>query len=270
MAAMNEQELRARLRIARPENGAHEIPELADALHRANSDPEWQKIVAAERAFDDRFATQLKAGLPVPADLQARLLALAPSAAETPIPFPTLRRTAPWLSPRVTWLAVAAAVFVAGLLFLRQPPTAPSEPGAAPLAQLTADPLNGLVQAVAQRLTNLPDYDHRGSQLEDLKTYLVGHSLPSPTRMPAALGQMPTEGCVTFEVDGIPVTMITFQGDRAYRMFTINRSDLPSCPERLKPVIEKVAGHTVGVWTCRYSLYFVTCEGGEQTLANLF
>jgi len=270
MSTMNDQELRARLRIARPENGAADVPELAEALARATRDPEAQRILAAERRFDDRISAQLKAGLAVPSDLQARLLALAPPPVGAPVPFPSPARTAAWRSPRFTWLAAAAAVFVVGLLFLRQLPPRPAEPSSAPLAQLTADPLDGLVRAIALRLPSLPDYDHRGAQLEELKAYLVGHARPSPTRLPTNLGQLPTEGCVTFEVDGRQVTMITFQGDRSYRMFLVRRSDLNNCPERLQPAIERVAGHTVGVWTCRHSLYFVTSDGAEDTLANLF
>lgn len=230
---MDREEAKQLLELCRPGHPEDRgEPALAEALSLLEKDPDLKDWFDAQQALDEQISTELRS-LTAPENLKGTILAGMhlhaankikgaspdPSAGTFPFPGASCPRSR-WLPP---WLGIAA-LFLIALVVLNLPEdeTSPAftsaHAGVPPVIQFLANEIDAL---------NPTKFDKRDPSVEKLRHFLASKQAPTPRSLPAKLEEIPTIGCVTFQFEGTPLSMICFKNGSVYHLITAEKANFP-------------------------------------------
>lgn len=241
---------RAILATYRPGTSDDADPAYAEALELCRRDAELARWLETQGEVDKQLRLALRE-IPVPHDLEARILA----AAQT-----TRRRAAPWRWPAVLIPAAAALVLaiVAQNLWFTPP------------EQIRMDAYqNQMISIVAPEHFE-PEIEV--DNLEALRIAFVRHQWPADYHVPSGLHAIEVEGGSLLEWQGQKISLLCLEtsDDLYVWMFVLDRSVLTDAPPPgVEPRIAKRGGFTTAAWTGEHRTYLVIADGDEEFLRGL-
>jgi hypothetical protein len=245
---MNNSEARLILQAYRPGGEDASDSLMTAALAQAQQDPELQKWLAGEQVLDARIQGQLRAALPIPADLKANLLALSKMA-------PTRAR---WRQP--AWLAWAAAVaLLLGLSAVWLRPTGPR-------------PLDSFRQAMVGY--SQQTHDHVAFQapaLAQIQQWLRRQDMRADFILPAGLRGLAANGCRVVSWHGQKAALICFTlpGGQHLDFFVLEATRLPGLAANGAPQYAQAGTEMTAAWSQGGRVYLLAGGGNRQLLASL-
>ncbi|WP_269524696.1 hypothetical protein [Coraliomargarita parva] len=261
---MNREEAQHLLQLCRPDcPDDREDPAIAEALALLEEDAELRVWFEAQQDFDRTFAGELSR-IDVPDDLQGSILAglQAHACQETTDEenFAPTAQQAWWRNP---WVGIAATLAILLTLSTIQL-NRQSAPQAADHPQVVAAAVPRVLEFLADRIDAISPaaMELRAPELNELTTYLSNHASPTPRHIPSGLQSMGTLGCVTYDYDGVKLSMICFKNGAVYHLITVQRSDLkeefPASPENFE-----VRNHAFRVWQEDDQIYILSTKAAE-------
>lgn len=235
-------------------------------VEAARTDPTVMRTFRAARIFDEDFRTKVNQA-PVPEDLRARLLSLAPAKGATAEVAPTTEVIAPppsFWSNFVHWsafggAAAAIALLAISLTFFRPPAVADWDPS-------FRDFVYNLESTAGQDEELNPIH-----QWTEVRSHLASLGSPSPERPPRGICPSRTVGCKALEVRGAKAGMICFDTEHGIlRLYTFRRAEVPlkNCIDA--PEIRRVGDHTVAAWSKDEEVFMLLGDLDAQLMASLF
>ena len=294
---MDHEEAKHILQLCRPGNDEdHNDPLIAEALERLDTDAELLEWFEAQQAFDAQISAGLRSIDP-PADLKISILAGmrahatqsesqidtksggdAP-VAHSSIPFSDSADTSthrPWFKP---WVGMAAAIAVIFAILSRPIPDEASELATnlrlATNQRLAANPqvatasVPNVIEFLANEISAFEGskFDKRDAQLGELRSHLTRTGMPCPHSIPEPLDRLPTMGCVTFDYNGIKLSMICFKNGQAYHLITADKANFPAhCSQR--PQSFACNQQAFKLWTEGDQVLILCTEGTLEDLAG--
>lgn len=265
---MDREKAKQLLELCRPGHCGDRLdPALAEAFALLESDPELKAWFDDQQTVDARISDQLR-NIETPSDLKNSILAgmhlhstnrtkgtnEEPSAKT--VLFPDKGRPrASWIAP---WIGIAALLLVA-LVALNLPskspvPAAYAHAGIPPVIQYVSDKIDSLSPS---------KFEKRDPSLEKLTHYLSSTQFPAPKSLPGMLGDMPTIGCLTFQFEGTPLSMICFKNGAVYHLITAERKSFPAeLPEN--PQIFEINDKAFRLWTEDDQINILTIHGSKS------
>ena len=214
---MNSQEAREILESLPPGASAASDARVAEALRQAERDPALGRWLAGLRAFDQSMRVAV-AGIPVPADLKASLLA-SPQIVRIPL----------WRDWRAR-AAAAAVVLLAGL-------------GALVLQRAPLRFAEFRNELIAHDWAGDPHLDFESRDLPQVQRWLSSHGASGDFALPAVLSEWHLHGCRIVERDHEKVSLLCLgNGVKHLHLFVLNRADFPDLPPTDAPDFEKCGG----------------------------
>lgn len=229
------------LQAYRPDGADASDPFFAEALEQARLDPELQKWLMDEKAFEMKIQARLQSAVPVPADLKSNLLALR-----------KIVRPIPWWRQPVT-LAAAAVVLAVALIAAWGIPHEPAQ-------------LASFRQAMVRY--SMQEHGHivfESHDLAKIQQWLQDRDLDTNFDLPAALQNGAAQGCRVVNWNGHQATMICFflHNGEHMDLFVMNRADLPGLGETNTPRFASAGGLMTAVWTRGDKVYLLAGEHRE-------
>jgi hypothetical protein len=222
-------------------------PEIAAALALLEQDAELARWFESEQALDAALQRKFSE-IPVPGDLQARILSSRPK---------RLTRPNWWSDPR--HLAAAAAVLViasASALWL-----APREPATWPDYQAKA-----LAKVTASYELNLKSRDH-----DEVRQGMAAAGFPADYREPPGLLTYPIKGGFRFRWQGQKVSVICYGSSLERKpevwLMVLKRTPLSGAPAGTTPEFGMIGEVRVARWADDRHFYMVATQDGPDLKA---
>ena len=215
----------------RPNGRDAQDPSFSEALRQAEIDPELQRLLSEQTAFDQRMIKGLESVTP-PGSAKSRALAAMRVTRQRRV-----RRN--WTWP----LALAASIALVATITT----TVLRRPDQISLPQTAS--IEGLAGYLAEHHASI------GLMNDDysaLVTWIQSRGGPVPENLPAALANLPVLGCQTWNTDHGKVSLVCFVGpDRTMLHLYVfdDASALPSPPPmRGAPRIERLGTWAMASW----------------------
>jgi hypothetical protein len=224
-------------------------PEIAAALALLEKDAELARWYGHERALDAALQRKFSE-IPIPGDLQARILASRPK---------RLERRDWWSEPR--FLAAAAAVLVvAGVSALWLAPWKP--------ATWSAYQANAV-----HELSEPYDLNVKSENHDEVRQAMAAAGFPSDYREPSGLLDYPLEGGIRLRWRGHKVAVICYGSDEEHKpdvfLIVLDRTTLPGAPTGATPEFGVSGKSRIARWADDGHFYIVATQEGPD-LRTLF
>jgi hypothetical protein len=264
---MNEKEARILLHAYRHDLREASDPDVLEAIGLLDTDPDLQRWVDEEQAFDRAFAATLK-GISPPPGLRDRILSGAPEDSGERAVAGTFNsgKVAWWRQP-VTWSAAACFLLLVGIGFLLSDRYNQSN---------TQDPViladfGQFVDAMVgegNRFDGVLDY--KDSDVAKIKAFLASSDAPFPAEMRGQMKSLDGIGCKSFAWEGRRVGMICLRGDKTYHLYTTESASTAPQQQPPLPLYRQIGNHAAAAWRDENLLHVLTVEGSEDDLRTLF
>ena len=217
-------------------------PQIAEALQLLDRDPELAGWFEEQQRTDEAIRAALRQ-MPVPADLQQRILA------EQKIVRPDFARR------RLVLLAAAAAVIMVGAISL---------------GAFRA----GLIGGVATYRADMVRHVEKGylmsvqaSNFDQLRQILIEKKWPSDFIVPDRLRHVTVIGGSALEWKGHKVALACLQDHRHFLwLFVVENAAFGNAPDSETPRVHTVRNSPTAIWTQRGNTYLFTVDGDESFL----
>jgi len=209
--------------------------------------PDIMEWFAQEQTFD-RCLCRAVSAVPVPENLRSEILAAAKL--QPPVPR--------W--QRLPWLAAAALIALAGLVFTIYEPQAEDTT----LAQFETEIVDIFDTMKSQGF----GLEHVSGELSNVSAWLGNQGAPKPYIIQPGTKAARPYGCRIVAWRGQKVTMVCFgRGDQEAHLFVVLRESLKDMPEDLQPQnIQHVDGYPIAAWSCRKCVYVMLGNSPETKL----
>ncbi len=246
--SLTPEEIRRRLRAARPGGQDDDAPDVAEALALAQRDPELARWLAEERQADARV-TEALGTVAVPADLKTAILAQA--RAKAPARPRSFRRFS------LPAFFAFAALFTAAATLL-PPLLHPS------YTRYEGDLVGQIASGEVLKLA------FQSPSHATVEEWLAAHRAPSEIAVPFGLQSRPDIGCRTFEWKGRQIAQVCFaleNGKIAHLFVVRNAGWKPStAPPQGHPQFNRHGDWTLASWRDGTTTYVLAGEGDPATL----
>lgn len=244
--------LRSVLRAARPSGKDDDDAQIRAA--REAADPALLAEIAAERAFDDAVASDLRSNEP-PTGFEEQLITAMRAAREKP----PLTVVPPARVTRRLWIGWAAAASIAGGV------------GAWWWTAGRATRFNDLVDHLARISKEGIKLTLMSMDRVEVGDWLSQAGAPRTASLPASLDVLPRKGCHLYDIDGRPVSLECFllPGMRQLHLFTTATRGLRGAPDDQGSRIATVNGLTAGSWTRDGTTMILLSEETPATITGL-
>ncbi len=233
---MNREQAREILSMRRPDGTDDHDPLIADALEFARHDVELGRWLANQTAFD-ATVTRACAGIPVPMNLRARLLA-----ADNVV-------VLPWWRQPLRPAQMAAAACIAFLLALGAFWLGTREPRTASLRERVIEETWSGRRHVALETTNLAE----------IRRFIAANELRGDFKLPPQLAAMRARGCSIIDVDGKRLPFVCFvDNNRHLHLAIMERGTLPVAADAAMPDFDKWQGWATATWTRGSNTFVLT------------
>ena len=221
---MNSEEAKQLLEVHRPGSADADDPRFAEALDRAQGDPELSRWLKAQNKFDALMAEGLRT-IDAPADLKASILA-----SRRVIRIPLWRET----RVRVAMAACAVGLAVLGTsLFGQKAPRFP---------EFRED-------LVARAWDGDAHLEFESSDVTRIKQWLAKEQATADLSLPTGLQNARVHGCRMVEVDGRRVPMLCLsEGLRHMHLFVVNGAMFADLPPAAAPDFQKCGAWKTASW----------------------
>ena len=231
----------------RPNQGVATDPETAAALALLKADADLARWFEHEQALDAALRRKL-GEIPVPRDLQARILAARPTRPARPLW---------WSAPRLL-AAAAALVVVAGASALWLAPWRPAT---------WAD-----YQAKAVEEASEPyDLNLKSSDHDQVRQGMAAAGFPSDYREPKGLLTYPLEGGFRFNWRGHKVAVVCYGSDEEHKpdvwLIVLDRTPLAGAPAGATPEFGITGKCRTATWADEGHFYIVATQEGPDLRA---
>lgn len=288
---MDREEAKNILQLCRPDNlDDRNDPLIAEALELLRKDAElsaWFKeqqamdsVISAEFCKIEASAHQqastlvaMKAHAAQSILLQGNVVDQTTDQVEQSLPFPGNNR--PGSRP---WIAAAAALAVAGAFLAvprqtPQPQLVSNDTTAAERTIATAGVPN-VIHFLAEQIRNfnLSRFDKRADEVSELQSHLAGMGMPTPAHIPEQLEALKTLGCITFDYNGVNLSMICFKNGRAYHLITAEKASFPkecSPCEKQKTKSYECDKQAFKIWSEGEQIFILTTTGTQEDIPKL-
>lgn len=250
---MNREEAKTVLRAWREGIAPAGDPVIDEAFARLETDRVLAEWFESERTFDGRVENAV-AGIPVPSDLRARILAAAPpKAGGRKSGGGKIRRFPAVLSLAASLIALT---FVGVLVF---------DPSA-----LEAEPdLAEFHNYVSEAMSMPADPGTESEDFAELQRYLADHRAVVPDALPEELASLSPTGANVTEWLGRVVSVVHLRDDRGqgYRLFLLPATAVPEAEELpSKPELRRLRKTSLLIWAKDGILYGLATGGSETDL----
>ena len=288
---MDREEAKNILQLCRPNNlDDRNDPLIAEALELLREDTELSVWFEEQQAIDTVISAEF-CKIEASAHQQAStLVAMKAHAAhsillqgdsvdqttdqvEQSLPFPA--NTRPWSRP---WIAAAAALVVAGA-FLAVPRQTPhpqlvSNDMVATEPTIATAGVPNVIHFLAEQIRdfNLSRFDKRADEVSELQSHLAGMGMPTPAHIPEQLEALKTLGCITFDYNGMNLSMICFKNGRAYHLITAEKASFPkecSPCEKQKTKSYECDKQAFKIWSEGEQIFILTTTGTQEDIPKL-
>ena len=254
---MNRDEAKLILEVSRPGDETAADPQLAAALALAQADAELGAWLAQERRWDAAVRRELQT-VPVPADLQASLLA---GPRVVPLPVPDRRPSlSTWFNPLV-WAMAAALVLFLGLAAYRSF-------GPAARDNRLADFTRAMVAAA-------PDDTHHvdvmSTDFAKAKSWFADRHALADIELPPAIQRAPgLMGCRILNWHGQSVSMLclVMPGSHHVDLFVTPAAAIADAPVAGQPVFARLNQNATAGWRVGDKVYVLTGQVPEDFLRH--
>ena len=246
---MNNPEAEFILGACRPDGRDAGDPMFAEALARAEGDPELRAWFERQRKFDTALAGKLHEIAP-PAGLRESIL--AGSRASQP-------RKSWWRHP--TWLASAAAVVLVAAISLTLPPRE-NAPG---ISEFRSFAMNDLANAHDDHVGFPPEF-------ADLQARLATAAVPltSAKAIDLDLDELRRKRCRSVTIAGREVFEICFKrGGTWYHLYAARRSDFAPGPADAKALAASRGEYAATAWADANYVYALVTHAGVDALRRV-
>lgn len=215
---MDNQEAKVILSAYRPSGEDAQDPNMREALEQAHLDPELEKWLEEEKAFDEAISSKLKS-VEVPAGLKETIMASERLRQETP------KSQALFRQYRGAFALAAMLVLCLGL------------------SVLFLNPISGSIEhsmcfnkyrdSMAELAPRRHALDAFPKSIDEARSFLSSNEAPSFAVLPTGLSQLQGFGCKVYDWNGQKVSLVCFrtQGDQVVHLFTINKDLFYNGPE---------------------------------------
>jgi hypothetical protein len=279
---MDRDEAKAILELHRPGSADDaQDPVIAEALSLLETDAELNAWFAEQQALDARISESYN-GMEPPSDLKASILAGmrahalqhqgdTPSADFIPSSHDKMDASttsrAWWRNP---WAGLAAvfAVLLAISAIPRGDQSTQLSSNATQVAQAGIPPmvefLSGEIDALIRKERS---FEKRSEEPQTLQAYLANAGAPSPAALPKSVSGKNSIGCITFDHDGMKMSMICFKEDRVIHLTTVKKTD---CMNQISeaPTIYEINNQAFRVWVEGDQVHILSVHGGKDNLPD--
>jgi hypothetical protein len=227
-------------------------PQFQAALELAKQDSELAKWFAEEQAVDAAFARHVRAGVPVPPNLQKQLLLLRATTSCRP----WWRRSA-WVGIAASIAVVLGATTVTWWRSIVQGREAEAQLGAFRVSMV------GAVDRVHHE-------DVAGLRGEELRRWLRDHGGDAGFVLPAGLTEKDIMACKIVGWRQQQVTMLCLKIDGKHTdLFVVDMGSLPRMPVGAEPRVASVGSVGTAAWRRDGKLYLLVANRPAEELKRL-
>jgi hypothetical protein len=267
---MTSEEAKNILQLCRPDCPEDlEDPTIAEALKLLEADSELRAWFEEQQAFDRTFSAQLNAS-EVPAELKSTILAsvhFQKSKGDTPVaPSAGPTTSTWWRNPWIGIAAVFAVLFTFSLIPRGNDPTQEVASTLTNPAPNNADILSFIVDEISK--IQMSSFDLVDEDPETLKTYLASNRYPTPNISGKKTADSKSIGCMTFNHDGVKISIICFKGERVYHLLTADRNGFPM-DVGAEPQYFEIRDQAIKLWTEGEKVQILTIQGSKQDIPKL-
>lgn len=228
-----------------------ENPELKEALRMADDDPELKEWWEAQRAFDQQMESALEE-IPVPADLEAKLLQAVGDRKDKMLVWKSARR--------IVWGFGIAAVLLLSVVAIRQ--TREHEVILQNIQErisgTSPDSFNHFRDGMAYFIRNVYfQLDHLSKDVDSIDSWLKAEDAPTFEVLPAELLALKPIGCKQFKWKDQDVSLVCFhtENGKIVHMFILERND--ALPDQYLGIDAIARSHELetGGWTTTDKVY---------------
>lgn len=262
---MNTEEAKAILQSFRPGSEDESDPHFKEALRLLEEDESLNEWFAQEMAFDQAFSAKLQEIHP-PADLKTKILGQETTEPEieyskgTAIPFSQEENSVSWWrNPMFISMAASIIVLLGFITLLIRPNTLQASEGDLPR----------FYDAVSYHADNFPGLATRSDNLDEIKTYLASHSVPTPGELPQGVRPMTPIGCVSYEWEGRSVAVICMGGQKVHHLYVVHRADFPNDIPPIQPAFKQKGDQALAAWADSKNIYVLIVRGNTQHLEEI-
>ncbi len=217
-------------------------PKFAEALLRAQRDPELGKWFAEERARDRAISNKLKS-IEIPYDLREQINA--------GLRFVENEKTPWWQRPSFIGIAATLAIFI-GITLSWSFVSSPTE-----FAQLRSNAI--------KYSNDFMTVDFQSKDLSSMKVWLEQNDAPVPRDLPRNLASLTGMGCRKIGWNGKTVSIVCFKN---YDLYILDRSDCPDAPKGKTPTFYSKKNMSVASWQDENQLYLLVHKGSKKDLQH--
>ena len=239
---MNNKEAKFILQTYRPGGQDADDPKFAEALLRAQRDPELGKWFEEERAMDKAISKKLKS-IEIPLELREQINA--------GLRFVDTEKTSWWQRPSFMGRAATLTIFI-GIAFAWSSVASPTE-----CAQLRSNAI--------KYSTDFMDVEFQSKDLSSMKTWLEKNEAPVPSDLPHNIASMAGMGCRKIGWNGRTVSIVCFKN---FDLYVLARSDCPDAPKGRTPIFYTKKNISVASWQDEKQLYLLVHKGSEDDLRH--
>jgi hypothetical protein len=233
----------------RPRKDLAKDPEIAAALALLEQDAELARWFEHEQALDAALQRKLRE-IPIPAELQTRILASRPK----PLTHPSWWRTPSLLS------AAAAVLVVIGVSTVWLVPWKPTT-------------WSGYQAKVVEEVTEPYSLDIKTRSHDQVRQRMAAAGYPSDYRVPPGLLAYPLEGGLQLRWRGSKISVVCFGSDEEHKpdvwLIVSSRTSLSGAPAGAAPEFGVIGKSRVASWADDAHYYIVATQDGPD-LKGLF
>jgi hypothetical protein len=234
--------------------------EWAEALAKAQRDPELRAWHEQEKEFDRRIGARLKS-LPVPADLRAKLTPPELSPQIIAFPWALLRNAAVFV--------VAGGLILWGITGSREEPATAGNPPNQPVYAQFSSAFYGELTSLFQRE---PEFDYFSENLAELRLRVKEVGGPEASEVPEAIDELQGFRCRLFNWEKSKVSLICMRkNDQSYHLFVIeDPTATPPTSPRTAPTFDQMDNWAFASWAGDGKTYVLGTRGSRSDLEPMF
>ena len=219
-------------------------PQVADALRRAESDPELAAWLEGERAFDETLRARLRQVKP-PMGLKDEVLAATPDMATAPVSL--------WRIPLAWAAALALLTSISALLLWPRGPENSFASFRKEMVVVAASPIR---------------FDFASGDPRELERWLNERTGASHAELPALVKSLPGLGCRELKWRGRTVAMLCFRAEdgRALHVFAVARGAWRDAPGASQARYAASGEMQTVAWSQGEVIYLAALRGDESAL----
>ena len=256
---MTPSEIKTLLSTYRNPSDCASDPRMAEALRRAEVDPELKQFLDDELAFDENFRSALNSIVP-PQDLKSKIILDYHQNASSEEGRARFR----WV-PYASFAAAAAAMLLGIVNFTFINP--PSRAEALQVSQASVSP--DLSQVIDSAYS---EFKSRGPRMisndySKLVSFLKNNGGVVPQNLPSQLEKDSSFACDVFNINGVKVGLICFNKDgQTFHLFHVAMPEDMISRAGEKPIIHKKDSVCCASWSDGKRFYSIRTESSEQKL----